>query len=70
MIASPPEESAQLVVIMKLLPVPEQPEKEKMLNWLKRASNGLSTRLFLPTKTLTRKTVRMAESYEAQLKEF
>ena len=40
-----------------------------MFDWLKRASNGLSACLFI-NKTLTGKTMRKAENYEAQLKEF
>ena len=39
---------------MKFLPVPEQPEKEKMFDWLKRASNGLCARLFFTNKNFDR----------------
>ena len=67
-VANPPTQGAHIALILKFLPVLEQTEKDKTLTWLK----SIQTEYLLisfPTKTLTGRTMRMAENYEAQFRE-
>ena len=67
-VANPPTQKAQLSLILKFLPVLEQTEKEKTLDWLKRLQTEYLLVSF-PTKTLTGRTMRMAQNYESQFRE-
>ncbi len=64
-VANPPTQPVQLALILKFLPVLEQTEKEKTLNWLK-SINANYFLISFPTKTLSGRSMRMAENYEKQ----
>jgi 16S rRNA (guanine(1405)-N(7))-methyltransferase len=66
--ASPPEQKADLALILKFLPVLEQIEKGRTLDWLKRVDAGALLVSF-PTRSLGGKGKGMAQNYEARFME-
>ena len=67
-VAHPPTQPVKLALILKFLPVLEQTEKERTLKWLK-SINANYFLISFPTKTLSGRSMRMAENYEKQFSE-
>jgi 16S rRNA (guanine(1405)-N(7))-methyltransferase len=63
--AFPPEEAADLALILKFLPVLEQIEKGSTLDWLKRI-NARAILISYPTRSLGGKAKGMARNYEVK----
>lgn len=66
--AAPPDVEADVALVLKFLPLLEQPNAQHMLEWLQR----LRTRYVLvsfPTRTLGGRNVGMASSYDGRFRE-
>jgi len=63
--AAPPEQAADLALVLKFLPVLEQFEKGSTLEWLKRI-NAPALLISFPTRSLGGKGKGMAQNYEAR----
>lgn len=66
--ANPPEEKADLAIILKFLPVLEQIDKGNSLTWLKRI-NARYILISYPTRSLGGRGKGMAQNYESRFLE-
>ena len=67
-VSMPPLRETDVALILKFLPVLQQTEKTRTLEWLRQIRSHYLLVSF-PTRTLGGRNVRMAENYEAQFLE-